>query len=85
MRPLRRLVAWRVPLRSLLRRRGVEREMDAELPFHVEQLVAEKVAQGMPPPQARREAALAFGGIEQVKDGHTCSAAIRHQLAGLDQ
>lgn len=24
-------------------------------------------------------------GVEQVKDGHLCSTAIRHQLAGLDQ
>jgi len=68
VRLMRRFLSWRVPLRSLLRRDRVEREMDAELRFHFEQLVAEHVAAGMSVEAARRNAGLEFGGVEVLKE-----------------
>src|SRR6185436_12639347 len=55
-------------LRSLFRRREVEQELDEELQFHLEHLIAEGVAKGLPPAEARRRALLAMGGIEQRKE-----------------
>src|ERR1051325_6581806 len=55
-------------LRSLFRRREVEQELDEELQFHLEHLIDEGVAKGLPPAEARRRALLAMGGIEQRKE-----------------
>ncbi|HXA51615.1 MAG TPA: ABC transporter permease [Candidatus Acidoferrum sp.] len=57
-------------MRWLRRRFGkpVTGELDHELQFHIEQLVREKIAQGMTPAQARREANLEFGGTESIKE-----------------
>ena len=50
-------------------RRGVtERQLDAELRFHLEQQAADYVAAGMTPEEARRRARLEFGGLDQVKE-----------------
>ena len=43
-------------------------EVDQELQFHMDELVREKVAQGLSPDRARREAILEFGGSESVKE-----------------
>ena len=43
-------------------------ELDNELQFHIEELVQEKIARGLTPDEARREAALEFGGQEQIKE-----------------
>jgi predicted permease len=55
-------------LRSLLRRDAVERELDEELQYHVEQQTAENIRQGMAPDAARRAALRAIGGIEYRKE-----------------
>jgi predicted permease len=55
-------------LRSLFRRNRVEAELDEELRFHLEYQVQENLARGLPPGEARREALLAIGGIEQRKE-----------------
>jgi predicted permease len=46
----------------------LEAELDAELRDHVERQVADYVREGMSEPTARRRAALAFGGVERVKE-----------------
>ena len=51
----------------LLCNRRMEKELDAELRFHFELLVTEKVRLGMAEEEARRRARLEFGGLEQVK------------------
>jgi predicted permease len=56
------------PLRPLFRRSQVEREMDAELRFHLEELARGFERQGESREEALRRARLEFGGIEQVKD-----------------
>ena len=45
-----------------------EKQLDSELRFHFDQLVADYVRQGMTEPEARRKANQEFGGIEQVKE-----------------
>ena len=59
---------WRERLRGLALKRRSERELDAELRFHVEQEVAHRIREGADPVEARRAALLAFGGIEQFKE-----------------
>jgi putative ABC transport system permease protein len=55
-------------LRSLLRRDRVEHELDDEVRFHLERRIAEDVAHGVPPNEARRTAIRAFDGVEQRKE-----------------
>src|SRR5229473_2334188 len=58
------MMGW---LHRLLRRPLMEKRLDAELRFHLEQRVRDFVASGMDQEEARRRAHLAFGGLEQVK------------------
>lgn len=52
----------------LWRRKQMEEELEKELRFHLDEHVKELIARGYPPDQARRNARLAFGGQEQVKE-----------------
>src|SRR5579864_1957087 len=54
--------------RRLLKRGEMERHLDAELRFHFDGLVADNLRAGMSEPEARRQARLTFGGLEQVKE-----------------
>ena len=57
-----------VRLGSLFKRERLERELDAELRYHVDMLVEQNVARGMAPDAARREALRVFGTVAGVKD-----------------
>jgi predicted permease len=67
-------------LPRLFRRKAQEHQLDSELRFHLEHLIAENIAAGMSPETARREAAIAFGGMEQVKED--CREARGHAWVG---
>jgi putative ABC transport system permease protein len=54
--------------RRLWRRKKMEEELEKELRFHLEQHTADLIAQGLDPGEARRQARLALGGPEQVKE-----------------
>src|ERR1700674_2132325 len=54
--------------RRLLRRRKMEDQLEKELRFHLDQHASELIAQGRSPAEARRQARLALGGPEQVKE-----------------
>jgi hypothetical protein len=54
--------------RRLFRRARTERQLDAELRFHLDQQIAYYVATGITPEEARRRARLEFGGLDQVKE-----------------
>ncbi len=73
MRAVRRLSSL---ARNLFRRRRVERDLDEELASTVDMLAAENAAAGMGPEQAGREARIALGGVDQVKE------AVRDARAG---
>jgi predicted permease len=55
-------------LRSLGRRRELENRLDDEIRFHVEQQIEKNRRAGMPPDEARRQALIRFGGVEQVRE-----------------
>jgi hypothetical protein len=55
-------------LRSLIRRRSLEQDLDDELGLHLERLVGRYVADGLPHDEAMRRARLEFGGMDQVKE-----------------
>jgi predicted permease len=65
MRLRARISAW---VRSLVHRRKMNDDLAEELRFHLEQQIEQNVAAGMAPEQARRQAVLAFGGLESVKE-----------------
>jgi len=44
-------------------------EVDEELQFHLEQQIDLNVSAGMAPGEARRQAAIAFGGVERAREG----------------
>lgn len=52
----------------LWRGRQLEEQLDKELRFHLEEHAADLVARGYDPEEARRQARLALGGPEQVKE-----------------
>jgi putative ABC transport system permease protein len=52
----------------LFRRGRTERQLDAELRFHLEQQENKYIVAGMAPEEARRRARLEFGGLDQVKE-----------------
>jgi putative ABC transport system permease protein len=52
----------------LLKKDELERQLDAELRFHYDCQVADNVTDGMGEQDARRNARLQFGGIEQIKE-----------------
>ncbi len=52
----------------LLRRRSYEDDLDSELRFHLDLHESELIARGHSPEEARRQARLALGGPEQVKE-----------------
>lgn len=52
----------------LVRRRKYEEELEKELRFHLDQHTNDLIAKGYSPEEARRQARLALGGPEQVKE-----------------
>ena len=60
----------KIPLRlqSLFRGGAVDQELTEQMRFHLERQIAENLAAGMSPQEARRAARLDFGGVEQVKE-----------------
>src|SRR3954470_10566338 len=57
-----------IRLSSLFARERQERELDAELRYHVDMLVEQNLRQGMAPDAARREALSLFGPVAGIKD-----------------
>ncbi len=60
----------KLPLRfrSLFRKSRVEQELRDELRFHLEKLIAENLARGMTPEDARYAGLRELGGVEQIKE-----------------
>jgi len=61
---------YKIPLRfrSLFRKGRAENELSEELRYHQENLIEEKVTQGMTPEEARYAALRELGGVEQIKE-----------------
>lgn len=67
MSGLRRALAR---LSAFFRKRALDRDLDAELAAHLEMAIEDNIARGLPPGEARRQALLHFGGVEQAKEQH---------------
>jgi hypothetical protein len=65
---MRALDRVRHSLRALFARERVERELDEELRLHLELEAEQRQRAGAPADEARRGAAVSFGGIERVKE-----------------
>src|SRR5688572_10669100 len=63
---LRQIV--RLRWRSLVSGSSVDRELDEELRYHVEQQIQANLERGMTPDAARMAALRAMGGVEQRKE-----------------
>ena len=53
----------------------VEHEIDRELKSHLEMRIADNIAAGMPPEEARRNALIRFGNRTVIKEGVTAADA----------
>jgi predicted permease len=67
----------RTRLRALLRRQEMERELDEELRFHIEQQTEQNIRLGMSPEEACHAARTTFGGIEQAKEQSRDARGVR--------
>src|SRR5690349_645286 len=65
MRLWSRLRSW---VRAVARLARMEREMDAELRFHIEAFAEDLVRNGLPSEEALRRARIEFGGMERAKE-----------------
>src|SRR2546430_11088704 len=68
--PRSTLFPYTTLFRSFLVTGKTPEEVDEELRSHLEHLMETNIAAGMPPDQARRNAAIAFGGLERSEE-HT--------------
>lgn len=69
---------WRRRLRSVLSKRKLEGELDAELRFHLEREVEQKLKAGVSPQEAELAALRSFGGLEQAKEECRDARGIRY-------
>src|SRR5258708_28455514 len=65
---MRQLRAWFVRLGGLFRRNRGERELAAEMQSHLQMHIEDNLRAGMNRVEARREALIKLGGIEQTKE-----------------
>src|SRR5689334_12297600 len=65
-------------LRFLFRRNTVEAELDDELRFHFERQIEKCIRSGMTREEARRQARLIVGGIDQVKEECREERGVQH-------
>jgi hypothetical protein len=62
------------------RKHNTEIELDSELRFHLDEMIQEKIAAGLSPEQARREAIVEFGAGWQIKE----ELRDVHRIASID-
>ncbi|MFQ5739034.1 MAG: permease prefix domain 1-containing protein, partial [Acidobacteriota bacterium] len=65
---MNRLQPILLKLCAQFRRRSFERDLDEEILHHIEMETEANVKRGLPPAEARRQALIAFGGIERSKE-----------------
>ncbi len=61
-------MSWIRKLAATLRPRRMDDALDDELRFHIEQRTDDLIAQGTPPGEARRRAALMFGNHASLRE-----------------
>jgi predicted permease len=84
MRLRQRLRSLLFPVRTLVGRGKLERDMDEELRLHVEMQAQHNRGHGMAPEEARRAARIGFGSVDAVKEDCRQSVGV-HFLDTLAQ
>ena len=82
----RRLAILPRRIRSLVRRRRLDADLDRELRAHLDEQIEENLARGMTPDEASRRAVATFGGVERIREESRESrgtAAIENLLRDL--
>jgi predicted permease len=64
-------------LRSLIRRRAIEQDLEDQLRFHLQELADRHVAEGLSRHEAMRRARLEIGGFDQIKEEHRDTRGLR--------
>ncbi|HEX5423133.1 MAG TPA: permease prefix domain 1-containing protein, partial [Candidatus Acidoferrales bacterium] len=67
-------------LQSFFRKEDLDVELDREMAAHLEMAVEENIRRGMSAEEARRQALVRFGGVQQARERHRESRG----LPGLD-
>lgn len=57
-------------LRAFFHKKPLDHELDAEMSAHLELAIEENLRRGLSPDEARRQALVSFGGIEQAREQH---------------
>jgi putative ABC transport system permease protein len=57
-------------LRAFFHKKPLDSDLDREMAAHLELAVEENLQRGMTPEEARRQAMIRFGGVEQAKERH---------------
>ena len=65
---MRQLQAWLLRLGNLFRKSRRERELAAEIESHLQMHIEDNLRSGMTPGEARRQAFIKLGGVEQTKE-----------------
>jgi len=63
-------------IRSFFRKDPLDRELDEEIATHVEMAVEENMARGMSAGEARRQALVRFGGVQQARETYRDSRGL---------
>ncbi len=67
---MRQLRAWFLRLTSLFNKRRRDRDLAAEIDSHLQMHMADNLDRGMTPAEARRQALIKLGGVEQAKENY---------------
>jgi predicted permease len=59
-------------------KRALDAELEAELEAHLQLAIDEYVERGMTPAEARRQALIRFGGVEQAREKHREARGLMH-------
>jgi hypothetical protein len=65
---MRQLRAWFLRLGGLFSKERRDRELAAEMESHLQLHIEENLRSGMTPEEARRQALIKLGGMEQAKE-----------------
>ncbi len=70
---MRKIRAWLLRFGGFLRKERRERDLAAEMDSHLQMHIEDNLRAGMCPAEARRQALMKLGGVEQTK-GRSASA-----------
>jgi len=67
---MRRVRAWSLRFAGLFCKERRDRELAEELESHVQMHIEDNLRSGMNPAEARRQALIKLGGVEQTKENY---------------